>query len=291
MKHALTGPFILLAVIFFALFAIPFSTGAFGVSPPFINAEKLVKGSRFETTVYLVQGQPVEDLEVKAVFDVPEKVRSWFSVDKGEQFIIPAGVQQFPIKVTIKVPDDVELGIYQGALRINTVPKRKEGEQIAISVGARIELNLTVGEGAFFDYVIRKLDILDIEEGDSPAFVVPFETLGNVPAAPDRATIDVLDKFGNVRLGYAQVEEFEEIPPFETKTFVVEFPVNIALGIGEYWAEARIYRGDQVVRDIKTVFNVIERKIPYALYGGIAALALVFLAGSVFLRKKILRKK
>lgn len=269
-----------------AFFLTPLIVSAFGVSPPFVNANKLVKGSRYETTIFLVQGQPDQDLEVKAIFDVPQKISKWLSVDKGEQFVIPKGVQQFPIKVLVQVPEDADLGIYHGYLRVNTVPKAKEGDQISVSVGARIDINLTVGEGVFLDYIIRRLDILDIEEGDAPQIVITLENTGNVAARPERATLDLLDKYGNVRLGFAQNEDLPEVPAFETKTFTVDFPIDLKLGIGEYWAEAKLYRDGQITKSVKTVFNVTEKKMNYPLYIGIGAVVILLAILSFQWRRK-----
>ncbi len=270
----------------------PVVVDAFGVSPPFITASKLVAGSRYETTITLVQGQPNVDLEVKAVFDVPERVREWFSVDKGNLFTIPAGVQQFPIKVAIQVPKDAGLGIYSGYLRINTVPQRKEGEQITISVGARIDINLTVGDDIVVDFSVKKIDILDIRENESPRITVIIENAGNVPVALGRATFDLLDKYGEVRLGFAQTEDLPETPAFETQTFVVTFPIDIHLGVGEYWAEARLYKGNTAIKETKTVFNVTPsaNHIWYVLIGGvvllIGAVIFIFAKKSISVRKK-----
>jgi hypothetical protein len=267
---------------------VPTIASAFGISPPFVNASRLLKGSRYEATVFLVQGAPDTDLALKAVFDVPEKIKGWVSVDKGEDFVIPKGVQQFPIKVIVEVPKDAELGVYNGYLRINTVPVREEGQQITISVGGRIDLNLTVGEGIVQEFTIRKVKILDVREGENPQIVVTLENTGNVPVTIDRATFDLLDKYGQVRLGYGQVEGFDDVAPFTTEDFVVEFPIDVKLSIGEYWGEARIYRGQDVVNELKTVFNVTERKVDYVLYGVILGGILILGFGANFLR---VRKK
>ncbi len=267
----------------------PSVASAFGVSPPFITAQKLVAGSRYEATITLVQGQPDVDLEVKAVFDVPKKIRAWFSIDKGTQFIIPAGVQQFPIQVAIQVPIDAGLGIYSGYLRINTVPQLKEGEQIAISIGARIDISMTVGDDIIVDFSVKKIDILDIKENESPQIIVTIENTGNVPIAPNRATFDLLDKYGEVRLGFAQTEDLPETPAFETKTFVVKFPIDIKLGVGEYWGEARLYRNETEIGNIKTIFNVTPRP-NYILFIGIGLL-IIGAGVSVFIfKRKITRK-
>ena len=70
-RTALWGPS-RYAVPFFLLFgfflALPFHStkAAFGISPPFINADHLVKGSKYVQTIYLVQDNPAEDLGIVA---------------------------------------------------------------------------------------------------------------------------------------------------------------------------------------------------------------------------------
>lgn len=280
-------PVVLLFIIGLLYFASPFPAGAFGVSPPFVTNSRLVKGSRFETVIYLVQGQPTENLEVKAEFDLPVKIKNWLTIDKGESFIIPAGVQQFPIKVAVTVPKDADFGSYKGFLRINTVPKRAEGQQIAISVGARIDINFTVGENVVTDFNVRKINILDIREDDDPAVEVTIENTGNVPTAPERATFDLFDKYGEIRLGFAQAEDIPEIQPFETKTFTLTFPINIALSRGEYWGSVNLYRDGNSVKELRTIFNVLEKKkVNYILYAELGGGILILLVGVGWLLRR-----
>jgi hypothetical protein len=272
------------------------NASAFGVSPPYIIADRLTKGSHYEATIVLSQGQPKEDLKVKAVFDVPEKIRSWFSVVQGEEFVIPKGVQQFPIQVVIDVPKNADFGIYTGYLRVNTVPNRKEGEQIVIAVGGRIDISLTVGDNIISEFVIKKIEILDIREGEDPKIKIEVQNTGNVPTGPDRATFDLFDKYGNVRLGFAQVEDIvEEVPAFKTKSLTIKFPIDVALGVGEYWAEAKIYRGEGVVKELKTVFDVSEKNLIADLLSAvkenlavsaIILAVIIVLAGGLFIKKR-----
>ena len=272
-----------LLVVFF----IPFSAGAFGVSPPFVTSDRLTRGSSFDTTIFLVQGKPDVDLEIQAIFDVPENIRDWFSVDKGEKFTIPAGIQQFPIVVTTKVPKDAEYNIYQGYLRINTVPVRKEGEQVNISVGARVEINLTVGDNVIKDFTVKGLNILDIREGEYPQVIVTLQNLGNVPVAPERATFELYDKYGEVRLAYGQTDVLPEVAAFKTEEFIIEFPIDIKLGIGEYWGLARIYSNGAVTKELKTVFNVTEKKADYMVYVmGAGVLVFLGIVSALILRRR-----
>ena len=271
----------LLILVVFIFFLISSSfVGAFGVSPPYINQSKLIPGSHYEEKIFLLQGQPKEDLEIVAEFDVPDKIRSWFSIDKGEQFVIPAGIQQYPIIVSIDVPQDAEFNIYKGFLRIRTVPAIIEGT-VTVATGARIDLNLVVGEGVVVDYTIQRVDILDIKEGESPRIVVTLANTGNVSVAASRATFDLYDKYGEVRLGFAQNENLPEVQAFKTETFIVEFPLSIKLGLGEYWAEAKIYREGAVVGELRTVFNVIEKKISLIIWI-VLFIALIILIGFTY---------
>ncbi|MDO8469696.1 MAG: hypothetical protein Q7S84_01590 [bacterium] len=289
MKHFTRGT--LLATLFIAtiLASAPAIVSAFGVSPPYVHAPVLRKGSQFTSTIFLVQGDPKVDLRVKAVFEVPEKIKGWLSVDKGSEFTIPAGLQQFPIKVFINVPKDAENGIFTGYLRVNTLPNRTAGEQIAISVGARIDISLTVGENVISDFSIRRLDILDIQQNENPQVIVTLDNTGNVPAAPERASFELFDKYGQIRLGYAAIEKFPETAAFQSSDFTMEFPVDIRLSIGEYWGDVKLYRGKEVVKELRTVFNVTERKVDYVVYGGVLV-ALIAIGALFFVVSRVRRR-
>ncbi len=260
---------------------LPSVASAFGVSPPYVNASLLRRGSEFSSTIFLVQAKPDEDLRVQAIFDIPEPAKRWLSIDKGSEFVIPAGFQQFPIKVQVKVPSEAQNGLYRGYLRLNTVPERNAGDQITIATGVRIDLNLTVGENVVQDFSIRKLDILDVKQGENPQVLVTIDNIGNVPVAPDRASFELFDKFGQIRLGYAAIEKFPETPAFQSRDFVMEFPVDLRLALGEYWGDVKVYRGNEVIKELRTVFNVTERKVDYSLYGSILAALVVM--GLLFL--------
>ena len=267
------------AVLFLFVLSLlsPQFVGAFGVSPPAISADKLLKGSQYEATIFLVRAEADYDLPIQATLRLPDEVKSWVTLDVGFNFVIPAGVSQFPVKFLINVPQDAELNIYSGSVVFNTLPPTERGsggQQVVITVAAGVNLNITVGEGVIKDFRIERVDILDVKEGDPMAILVIMENTGNVPVAAERATIDVLDKFGNVRLGFGQTEDVPEVPPFKTKEFVVEFPLDLKLGLGEYWAEAKVYKSGAVAGEVKTVFNVLEKKFNFLILLIIVAVAI-----------------
>jgi len=244
--------------IVFLLLAAPQAQAAFGVSPPFIHATHLVPGATFTQTIYLVQNNPSEDLAVKTELEMDEKYTSWFSFNNGEPLVIPKGTRQFPLTITIKVPQDAPLSNQTGYLRIGVAPA-STGGQISIALGTTVILNLSVGKDIYRDYTILGSKFLDIEEGWNPRVFIRIKNDGNVGEKFDSATFDLYDQLDAVRLAYAQKHTaFDEIPPFSTKEQIVEFPINFYLGVGQYWANVTFYKDDKIVHTQKATFNVLE---------------------------------
>jgi len=233
------------------------SEAAFGISPPFLNAGHLVKGSKYVQTIYLVQDQPEGDLTIKADLDISDRIRSWIVLDKGFEFVIPKGVRQFPLQVTVQVPRDTELGSYHGSLTFTTVPG--QAGQVTIALGAQVAINLTVGEGIYEKFSVALIRFMDIEEGWNPRVYVKFNNEGNIPEGFTGATYELLDQFGGTRLAYIQKSKgFPETPPFTVSDYVVEFPVDFHLGIGQYWGVVNFYQRETFIASQKTVFNVLK---------------------------------
>ena len=241
-------------------FAVPrLASAAFGISPPFMNVSSLVRGSRYVQTIYLVQDQPNQDLTIQAKLDVPQSIRSWFTILPGEQFVIPKGVRQFAVSVAVQVPQETDLGYYKGALTFTTVPG--SAGQVTIALGAQVNINLTVGTDIVRKMSLALLKPLDIEEGWAPRAYVKFNNEGNVAEYLDGGTFEVYDQFGAARLAYIQKgkEGLPEIPAFTIKDFTIEFPTDFYLGVGQYWASINLVQEGKSVGTQRTVFNVLTK--------------------------------
>ncbi|MEK7193511.1 MAG: hypothetical protein AAB652_01860 [Patescibacteria group bacterium] len=234
------------------------SNAAFGISPPFLNESHLVPGAHYSQTVYLVQDQPDNDVKIQTNLEVNERIRNWFVVNGGKEVIIPKGVRQFPLTIEIDVPKDAALGVYHGNLRFTAGPTT-EGGQVAIALGVQIAINVTVGNDIYRNFNVALVKFLDIEEGWAPRAYVKFVNDGNVPEAFDAATFELFDNFGAVRLAYVpKSKDFPETPPFATKEYVVEFPINFHLGLGQYWASVSFYQEEKVIKSERAIFNVLK---------------------------------
>ncbi len=230
---------------------------AFGISPPFLNADHLVPGATFSQTIYLVQDQPNDDLGVNADLEVPDAVKSWISLDQGFHFVIPKGTRQFPVIVTVHVPSGASTSKYSGNLTFTTVPA--QAGQVTIALGANLTINLTVGNNIFEQFSAPLVQLQDIEEGWNPSVLVKFQNDGNVPESFDSATFDLYDRFDAVRLAYVTKSDgFPETAAFTTKEYVVQFPVDFHLGVGDYWGVVNFYQNQKLIASQKNVFHVLK---------------------------------
>lgn len=246
----------------------------FGVSPPTIREENAVPGAEFTRTIYLVQGNPTVPVTINATIE-SEDMRSWVTIADGSTFTIPAGVQQYPLAVTVRVPADTAFGVYRGFLRVSTVPEaRTEDGQVAIALGGRVDMTVTVGDNVVEEYEVTQLSILDIPPKIDPLVEATVANTGNVPAAPDSASFELFDKFGEIRLGFAQVDfAATPTPPFSENTYYLSFPLDLVIAEGEYWGHVKLYteRGEQI-KELRTVFNVTSAaQLPSGFMAGSAA--------------------
>lgn len=268
-----------------------FALAGFGVSPPLIQEDRLVRGISFERVIYLVQGAPDRDVPIEVT--VNSQIEDWISFPQGMPITIPQGVQQFPLIVRVEVPEDAELGVYSGEIRITAVPERaNEGGEVAIALGGLVTLDLTVGDGVIYDFSVKQIKILDIKEGEAPQADIQIINSGNVPAGPDTVTFELFNKFGEIRLAYAESHEFERVKVFSEGGDVVSFPMTVYIAPGEYWGHVKVYKDKEMVGELRTVFNVekktlVEKYLPYAL----GALGILVLVGIILLIRFILRSR
>lgn len=302
MKRVVFLRLIVIAGLAAAIFISPSharATDSYGISPPFLHATHLVEGVTFSDTIYLVRDNDAYDVWITAdLSDFPESVRDWITIGQGEVFKIPKGVRQFPVDIIIKVPKNSgprdytqKITFTTGALGGATEESESTGN-VAITYGLNLIVNLTVGNEVYRDFK-ASIDILDIEEGWDPRVNVRFKNQGNVPESFNRATFEVFDQYKAIRLAFVQqAGDFPEVPPFTEKEHIIDFPIDLYLGLGEYWGSVVFSQGERVVAKQDTVFKVLEKgslskPFPnwvYAIAGGIVLLGIIIFT---FFRRKI----
>jgi len=282
---------LILIISLFVLFNANIVFAGFGVSPPKVLNYHLLPGSRFEQTIYLVQSKPEKDLLTKIEIDAPE-IKDWISIDKGLEFIIPKGIQQFPIKVIVEVPTSAKFQHYGGRMWIKTTPQTKEG-MVTIALGAIVDFDLTVSSEEVFGFVLRGVDISDTEQGRSIKIGVTLENVGNVKNRPTKIHLDVYDEFHKDLLYSGEATNLSYVGPFQTKTVIAKFSAK--LNLGQYWADISVFKDNDTIAEDKRVFNVIERtgvlyKVFSHWYAWVILVVIIAAIAVVFWRNKIKRQ-
>jgi len=277
----------------------------FGISPPYVRNDRLIQGSHYEQKIILVRGDPTEDLKAEITLDALQ-ANDWISIDKGLEFILPKGEKQMPIVVSVDVPKNAEFGNYEGAIRIRIFSlKPPEGGMVAIALGGRIDVNLTVVEEKIFDFRVRSVKASDLEEGWTIKFLMEIENTGNIESAPTKVHFDIYDSRREELLeSVDNVNRLEIIKPFETKKIVAEFPTELEKG--NYWAQFKIFRNEEVANEGEVPFSILskgaigveslekevgEKGFPYLyLFIGIGVVVLVGIGFSVWRKRRMVKK-
>ena len=250
---------------------LPFDTAsaAFGISPPYLRSKQpLSPGSHYEQKITLLRSAQDDDLRARVVIEAPE-IADWITVREGNEFDLPAGKTQVPMLVIVDVPDDAEIGDYKGYINVQIVPKESSGGGVSIALGARVDIDLSVTNETFQDFLIRRIDIPDFEAFKAPWKWQPFawffyrikvamniENTGNVPIAPTKVVLDVYDATEKNRLESLEDTKMEKVDAFSTGQVVADFSTK--LGPGQYWGNIKVYKDNDIVHKNKIIFNISE---------------------------------
>lgn len=255
--------FLILAGIFVFLANAGVAHAGFGITPPYVRNDKLTQGSTFTQEIILVRGDPVEDLKAEITLNVPG-IEGWISIDRGNEFLLPAGSKQVPMLVTVRVPENAEYDRYQGSIRIRTLsPNPASG--VSIALGAQIDVDLRVVD-EIRDFEVKRVQISETEEPtrfwwfEFPGkiqFTMGIENTGNALTAPSKVQLDIYDRRGNVVLETVyNTNTIDEILPFETRDAVAFLPTR--LPPGAYLVKYSIFRfEDDIKRSGELTLSVL----------------------------------
>lgn len=242
-------------LVFSAIFSLctQFAFAGFGVTPPYVTNASLTRNSVYEQTIYLVRSDPTSDLKATVSIDVPE-VNDWFEIKGGNEFLLPRGEQKVAMTVLVTVPDDADYKQYRGNIRVKTgapdgsVP----GGAVSISLGAQIDVDISVIDKKISDFKVRKIGISDLNEGHKVGwlyfpgkilFEMLIENTGNVATAPTEVVFKIYDRTGNILLEETRNKgKIDTVNPFMIETVYAEIPTK--LPAGGYIGRFEIFNGD-----------------------------------------------
>ncbi len=257
---------LLFLLVFFFLSSDSAQAG-FGITPPYVRNTSLVRNSTYEQQILLVRGNPDIPLVARISVDAPE-IQDWIEIVEGNPVPMPKGEQKVPMTVRVKVPDNAEFKNYQGKIRIRTAPDDNQvtAGAVSISLGAQVDIDLTVIDKEIEDFRVRKIDVYDLNEGSKLGwlyfpgkikFTMLIENTGNVPISPSRVDFKIYDFSGNVLLEDTKAKgKIKKVAPYLTDSVTAEIPTR--LPAGNYIARFAIYNGEEVKQEGEVNLSILK---------------------------------
>ncbi len=239
---------------------------SFGITPPYVRNTSLTRNATYEQQILLVRGNPTDDLNAQIVVDAPE-IKDWIQILEGETILLPRGVQKIPMTVKVTVPADADFKEYEGKIRIRTVPvddKVSEGV-VSISLGAQVDVSLTVIDRVIEDFRVRRISVSDLNEGHKLGwlffpgkinFTMLIENTGNVPVAPSEVVFKIYDRTGAVmHEETSHTGRLKKIEPFATEEIIANLPTR--LPAGSYLARYAVYNGEEIKQEGEVTLSIL----------------------------------
>lgn len=262
--QSIRNPFFLFVLVGLFLFTPLLSEAGFGITPPYVSNTSLTRNSTYEQQILLVRSDTNSEQIAEISVDAPE-IQDWIEVVEGDEIQLPRGVQKVPMTVRVQVPDDAEFKSYSGRIRIRTLPAGDVARgAVNISLGALVDINLTVIDREIKDFRVRKISVEDLNEGNKLGwlffpgkirFDMLIENTGNVPIAPSDVEFRIFDRSGRALLEETNMKgRIDRVPPYGTETITATLPTR--LPAGSYIARYRIYNEDEVKQEGDISLNI-----------------------------------
>lgn len=256
-----------IAIVLFVLCGADIALAGFGVTPPFVRNTSLTRNSVYEQQILLVRGNPNTPLKASVIIDAPE-ISQWIEIIQGDEFELPRGEQKVPMVVRVTVPKDAEFKSYKGAIRVKTgAPDDSVGTgAVNISLGAQIDIALTVIDKVIEDFRVRKISVADLNEGTKVGwlyfpgkikFSMLLENTGNVDIAPSDVMFKIYDSTGTTLLEEVHKKgKLTRIAPYATEEIIADIPSH--LQAGSYRARYTIFNGDEIKHEGELTLNILQ---------------------------------
>lgn len=212
----------------------------FGITPPYVTNNQLTQNSQYEQTILLVRSNPTEDLQANVKINVPG-ADNWISIDKGTQFVLPAGTQEQPMIVSVNVPSNAKLGNYTGNIQVVVSPLGGPTKgTVGITIGAQIDVNLSVVDSRSAKLAVRRVTMTNAEVGHTlwwmhfpgrVEFAMDLTNSGNIAGAPQKVVFQYQDYLtGNVLETEQNTNGLDSVQPFDAKTVTADMPTYLPEG-------------------------------------------------------------
>ncbi len=247
-----------LCVVAILVFWPALSHASFGITPPYVRNTSLTRNSTYEQQILLVRGNPNDNLKAEITIDAPE-IQDWIEIVEGQTIALPRGQQKVPMTVRIKVPADADFADYTGKIRIRTLSADDQVAEgvVSISLGAQVDVDLSVIDKVIEDFRVRKITVGDLNEGKKVGwlyfpgkinFSMLIENTGNIDVAPSDVEFRIYDRAGAVLLEETHhTGRLKKIAPYAIEEISAALPTR--LPAGSYIVRYSIKNGEDVKQE------------------------------------------
>jgi len=301
----------LVGVIF--LVNVDSSLAGFGITPPYFRNTSLTRNSAYEQQILMVRSDPDKPLKALVEIDAPE-IADWITIVEGSSIVLPSGENKIPLTLRVLVPDDAEFKNYKGVVRIKTATPDDQvsAGAVTISLGAQVDIDLTIIDKEIKDFRIRRINLPDLNEGHKVGwlyfpgkirFSMFLENVGNIKVSPSKVLFRIYDATGTVLLEETEhTNRIKKVAPFLTEDVVAEIPTR--LPAGSYTARYEIYNDEAIINDGELTLSIapygtlqvagygfMGLSLPHKISVILPILALITLIGLVFYSRRHNRRQ
>lgn len=246
---------------------------AFGVSPPWVKNNHLLPGATSKEVIYLSRNEPEEEMKVAVRISGDEDLVGWIQIQNEENLIMKKGQTLLPMKIIVEVPEHATLKKYTGSIFVTLSPivadTSLEGGEVAIGLGARIAVNISVIGDKITDYEVTSVTVEPQEEDDPFSINVEVENKGNTEISDLKGQIDIYNSINTEILKSLTFIPFDEpVSPDETKKVEMIYQDYIP-DPGEYWVAVKTFKDEEVIYESRFLQKVKGEVVPIITPEGI----------------------
>jgi hypothetical protein len=254
---------ILFFIFLAGMLCFSFSKSAFaglGIIPSDWIEPNGMQGQQIEKTFTLVRKDASEDLYFAS--KITGDLTNWIKIENGNNFVMPKGQQQFPVKITLNIPQNAEKKQYKGEIRLNSETNTEKAStgSVGVLLSSLVRIDLTISDKPFIDYDILRINVPKQEEGNFVNVVLKINNKGNVEAKPTKITTDIFDKFNSAQITSQTITDFSAIkgvPPFSQGEIKLQIPAQLTPE--QYWANISVYQDDKILKTDSITFEIVKK--------------------------------
>jgi len=216
----------------------------------------MLRGGYAERDITISSSTGTTPLDVFVIVD--DAFKGWVTFEPGTNFTMIPGTQ-FHLKAIVQPPKDMPNGNYAGLVTMRASPSAVNGSSnnrmtIAAAVALKTAVEIT-GEQVV-NWKVNDISVSDTEEGLPLKFSVVIFNSGNVKAMP-RIVVDILNQN---KTSVLKSESFSDAEVLPSVTSRLNFTVSSdGLAVGQYWADVKIYSGDNLSKESVLTVDVLEK--------------------------------